>query len=158
MSSQSSDRGGTGTSGLSNFVGGTYVATTDGATAMLIDPSTGEEYLASPVSGAKDVDAAMDAAAAAFPGWRDATPSERSLALFRIADALEARADDLVAVECANTGKPVAVTLAEEIPRWSTRSASSPGPPAISRASRPVSTWPTTPPSSVGSRSACVPR
>jgi betaine-aldehyde dehydrogenase len=58
----------------------------------------------------------MGAAAAAFPGWRDATPSGRSLALFRIADALEARADDLVAVESANTGKPVAVTLAEEIP------------------------------------------
>ena len=116
MSSQSSDRGGTEASGLSNFVGGTYVATKDGATAMLVDPSTGEEYLDSPVSGAKDVDVAMAAAAAAFPGWRDATPSERSLALFRIADALEARADDLVAVESANTGKPVAVTLAEEIP------------------------------------------
>jgi len=102
--------------GLSNFVGGRHVATTDGATAMLVDPSTGEEYLESPVSGAKDVDVAMEAASAAFPGWRDATPSQRSLALFRIADALEARADDLVRVESANTGKPVAVTLAEEIP------------------------------------------
>ncbi len=38
------------------------------------------------------------------PGWRDATPSERSLALFRIADAIEARAEELVAVESANTG------------------------------------------------------
>ena len=116
MSSQSSDHGGTGPSGLANFVGGKYVAAADGATAMLVDPSTGEEYLESPVSGPKDVDGAMEAAAAAFPGWRDATPSERSLALFRIADALEARADDLVGVESANTGKPVAVTLAEEIP------------------------------------------
>ena len=69
-----------------------------------------------PVSGAEDVDAAMAAAAAAFPGWRDATPSERSLALFRIADAIEARAEELVAVESANTGKPLAVTLSEEIP------------------------------------------
>ena len=59
---------------------------------------------------------ALAAAAAAFPGWRDATPSERSLALFRIADAIEARAEELVAVESANTGKPLAVTLAEEIP------------------------------------------
>jgi betaine-aldehyde dehydrogenase len=101
---------------LSNFVGGKYVATQDGGSAMLIDPSTGEEYLEAPVSGAKDVDAAMSAAAAAFPEWRDATPSQRSLALFRIADALEARAEDLVRVESANTGKPVAVTLAEEIP------------------------------------------
>ncbi len=82
----------------------------------LVDPSTGEEYLEAPVSRAEDVDAAMAAAAAAFPGWRDATPSERSLALFRIADAIEARAEELVAVESENTGKPMAVTLAEEIP------------------------------------------
>jgi betaine-aldehyde dehydrogenase len=101
---------------LSNFVGGRYVETSDGASSLLIDPSTGEEYLEAPVSGSKDVDEAMAAAASAFPEWRDATPSERSLALFRIADALEARADDLVRVESANTGKPVAVTLSEEIP------------------------------------------
>ena len=101
---------------LSNFIGGRKVETTDGTSAMLIDPSTGEEYLEAPVSGPKDIDLAMAAAAGAFPEWRDATPAERSLALFRIADALEARADDLVRVESRNTGKPIAVTLAEEIP------------------------------------------
>jgi betaine-aldehyde dehydrogenase len=106
----------TGLGRLSNFVGGEYVEAVDGATSTLVDPSTGEAYLEAPVSGAKDVDAAMAAAEAAFPAWRDATPSERSLALFRIADALEARAEDLVRVESANTGKPVAVTLSEEIP------------------------------------------
>ena len=116
MSSQGSEQGTAAATALSNFVGGGYVGTQDGGTAMLVDPSTGEEYLESPVSGAKDVDAAMVAAEGAFPGWRDATPSERSLALFRIADAMEARADDLVRVETANTGKPVAVTLSEEIP------------------------------------------
>ncbi len=101
---------------LANFVGGDYVGTRSGATAMLLDPSTGEENLEAPVSGPEDVDAALAAAAAAFPGWRDTTPSERSLALLRIADAIEARADELVAVESANTGKPLAVTLSEEIP------------------------------------------
>ncbi len=101
---------------LSNFVGGRYVESADGSSAMLVDPSTGEEYLEAPVSGAKDIDAAMSASAEAFPRWRDATPSERSLALFRIADALEQRAEDLVRVESENTGKPVAVTLAEELP------------------------------------------
>ena len=104
------------TASLSNFVGGSYVATKSGASSLLVDPSTGEENLEAPVSGAEDVDGAMAAAAAAFPGWRDATPSERSLALFRIADAIEARAEELVATESANTGKPLAVTLAEEIP------------------------------------------
>jgi betaine-aldehyde dehydrogenase len=101
---------------LSNFVGGRQVAARSDAVSGLVDPSTGEEYLEAPVSRAEDVDAAMAAAVAAFPGWRDATPSERSLALFRIADAIEARAAELVAVESANTGKPLAVTLAEEIP------------------------------------------
>ena len=101
---------------LSNFVGGAYVETRSGATSELVDPSTGEVNAEAPVSGAEDVDAAVAAAAAAFPGWRDATPSERSLALFRIADAIEARAEELVAVESANTGKPLAVTLSEEIP------------------------------------------
>jgi betaine-aldehyde dehydrogenase len=115
VSKTSSDQG-VGGQGLSNFVGGNHVATIDGSSAMLVDPSTGEEYLEAPVSGARDVDAAMASAASAFPDWRDATPSERSLALFRIADALEARSEDLVRVECENTGKPFAVTLSEEIP------------------------------------------
>jgi betaine-aldehyde dehydrogenase len=101
---------------LSNFIGGSSVSTKSAKTSMLVDPSTGVENFEAPVSGAEDVAAAVDAAAAAFPGWRDATPSERSLALFRIADAIEARAEELVAVESANTGKPLAVTMSEEIP------------------------------------------
>ena len=55
-------------------------------------------------------------AAAAFEGWRDATPAERSLALLRIADAIEARADEFVKAESQNTGKPLALTASEEIP------------------------------------------
>ena len=104
------------TTKLSNFIGGSYAEPKSGTSSTLLDPSTGEPNFEAPVSGAEDVDAAMAAATAAFPGWRDATPSERSLALFRIADAIEARAEELVAVESANTGKPLAVTLSEEIP------------------------------------------
>ena len=55
-------------------------------------------------------------AAEAFTSWRRTTPSERSLILFRIADALEARAEDLVHAECENTGKPFQLTMDEEIP------------------------------------------
>ena len=101
---------------LANFIGGSYVATRSGRTSVLVDPSTGEENFEAAVSGAEDIDAAVATAAAAFPGWRDATPSERSLALYRIADAIEARAEELVAVESATTGKPLAVTMSEEIP------------------------------------------
>jgi betaine-aldehyde dehydrogenase len=100
---------------LANFIAGRAVEGGH-ATAPIVDPSTGEAYVDAPVSGPADVDAAMAAAAAAFPSWRDATPSERSLALLRIADALEARADDLVEAESRNTGKPIALTTSEEIP------------------------------------------
>jgi betaine-aldehyde dehydrogenase len=101
---------------LSNFVGGRPCAPAEGVYADLIDPATGEVFASAPVSGPADVDAAMTAAAAAFPGWRDATPSERQRALLRIADAVEARADELLDAECRNTGKPRGLTASEEIP------------------------------------------
>jgi betaine-aldehyde dehydrogenase len=82
----------------------------------VIDPSTGEAYAEAPLSGAEDIDAACRAAAEAFPAWRDATPKDRSLALLKLADAIEARADEIVAAECRNTGKPVQLTADEEVP------------------------------------------
>ncbi len=101
---------------LRNFVNGEFADAKDGRTSDVIDPSTGEAYAQAPVSGPADVDLALGAAAAAFETWRDATPAERSLALLKIADAVEARAEELVAAECRNTGKPVALTMGEEIP------------------------------------------
>src|SRR5215470_3371412 len=101
---------------LANFVNGGHVAASSGQTSDVIDPSTGEVYAQAPVSGPADVDAALRSAAAAQDGWRDATPAERSLALLRLAGAIEARAEEIVAAECRNTGKPVALTLAEELP------------------------------------------
>jgi betaine-aldehyde dehydrogenase len=101
---------------LHNFVNGEYVAAASGQTSEVVDPSTGEPYARAPVSGPADVDAALRAAAGAFEGWRDTTPAERSLALLRMADATAARADEIVAAECRNTGKPVGITMAEEIP------------------------------------------
>ena len=104
------------TRALRNFVNGEYVDAKDGHTSDLVNPSTGEVFAQAPVSTAVDVDAAFAAAASAFEGWRDRTPSERSLALFRIADAIEARADDLIAAEVENCGKPIGLTRSEEIP------------------------------------------
>ena len=101
---------------LSNFIDGERVQAVDGPTAPVIDPSTGRAFAEAPVSGPADVDVAVRSAATAFTGWKRTTPSERSLALIRIADAIEARADELVAAECENTGKPFALTMAEEIP------------------------------------------
>jgi len=99
-----------------NFINNEAVEPESGATSDLINPATGEVYATAPLSGPEDVDKAIRAAAAAFETWRDATPSERQRALLRIADAIEARADELVAAESENTGKPVGVTAAEELP------------------------------------------
>ena len=101
---------------LRNFIGGQYTDISFDRRAELINPATGEVFATAPVSGAEEVDAAFAAAADAFEGWRDATPGERSLALLRIADSIEAKAEQLVAVESQNTGKPIALTLSEEIP------------------------------------------
>jgi betaine-aldehyde dehydrogenase len=57
----------------------------------------------------------MTAAAAGFEVWRDTTPAERQRALLRLADAVEARAGEIIAAECRNTGKPVEVTRREEM-------------------------------------------
>ncbi|MEV0194410.1 gamma-aminobutyraldehyde dehydrogenase [Kitasatospora purpeofusca] len=100
---------------LRNYINGEFVDAADGRTLDIVDPTTGEVYATSPLSGASDVDAAMDAAAAAFPAWRDSTPSTRQKLLLKIADAVEARADEIVDAEVRNTGKPRGLTLSEEI-------------------------------------------
>ena len=101
---------------LQNFIGGQWTDTSFDKRAELVDPSTGEVFATAPVSSETEVDAAVQSAAAAFGKWRDTTPSERSLALIRIADALEARADEFVKAESQNTGKPIGLTRSEEIP------------------------------------------
>jgi betaine-aldehyde dehydrogenase len=104
------------TSQIRNFIGGERVPAQEGRTTDLVDPSTGEVFASAPLSGAPDLDAAFTAARQGFETWRDATPSERQLALLRIADAIEERADELVAVESQNTGKPKELTASEEVP------------------------------------------
>jgi betaine-aldehyde dehydrogenase len=101
---------------VKNFVNGQAVDALDGRTTPLINPATGAHYGDAALSSAADVDAAMQSAATAFETWRDSTPSQRSLALFRMADAIEERADELVALEVENTGKPIGLTKSEEIP------------------------------------------
>ncbi|MDQ1554060.1 MAG: betaine-aldehyde dehydrogenase [Microbacteriaceae bacterium] len=100
---------------LRNFINGEYVAANADSSFAVIDPATEESYAVSPVSGPADVDAAFSAAAAAFELWGDATPSERQLALFRIADAVEARAEEFADVESKDTGKPRASLVTDEI-------------------------------------------
>ena len=100
---------------LRNFINGEYVAARGDSSFDVIDPSTEEVYASSPVSGAADVDAAFSAAADAFETWGETTPAERQLALFRIADAMEARAEEFADVESKDTGKPRASLVEDEI-------------------------------------------
>jgi betaine-aldehyde dehydrogenase len=101
---------------VQNFIDGRAVDALDGRRSDLIDPSTGEVFGTAPVSGAEDVDAAYRAAANAFETWRDTTPSDRQRALLKFADAMEDRAEEIIAAECENTGKPIELTRSEEIP------------------------------------------
>nr|WP_152926138.1 gamma-aminobutyraldehyde dehydrogenase [Microbacterium sp. GCS4] len=100
---------------LQNFIGGAFVAARGTGRMPLIDPATEETYGELPISDASDVDAAYAAAAAAFPVWRDTTPADRQLALFRIADEMQARAEEFADLESKDTGKPRATLVADEI-------------------------------------------
>ncbi len=101
---------------LKNFVGGEYADAANGRTYDLVNPATGRTFAQAPVSEQADVDHAFEVAEKAFETWRDATPSERQLALLRIADAIEDRAEELIRAESENTGKPFGLTMEEEIP------------------------------------------
>ena len=90
------------------FVNGGWVATREGRTDEVLNPATGEVLASVASADAADVDAAVDAAAAAFPGWSSSTPAERAGALHRLADVVEANRDELSKIESDNVGKPVA--------------------------------------------------
>jgi betaine-aldehyde dehydrogenase len=99
-----------------NFVNGESADAADGRTTDLIDPSTGEVFASVALSGLEDIDRACRAAQTAFESWRETTPSQRQLALLKIADAMEDRAEEFVRAESQNTGKPLGMTMSEEVP------------------------------------------
>ena len=100
---------------LRNFVDGDFTDARAGETLEIIDPATEEVYATTPVSDATDVHAAFETARTAFETWRETTPSERQLALFRIADAMEQRAEEFADAESKDTGKPRASLVDDEI-------------------------------------------
>ncbi|GGB20183.1 gamma-aminobutyraldehyde dehydrogenase [Flexivirga endophytica] len=101
---------------LRNFIGGAYVAAETDQTVDIVDPSSAKVVAKAPVSTQADVDAAYRAASKGFAEWGQTVPGERQHALLKLADAIEARADDFVKLEAENTGKPYALTASEEVP------------------------------------------
>jgi betaine-aldehyde dehydrogenase len=104
------------TTRLQNFINGELADAKSAEFSDVIDPNTGEVYLQAPVSGQEDVDAAYAAAVSAFESWGQTTPGERAGYLLKIADAIEARGEELVEAECLNTGKPRARMAEDETP------------------------------------------
>ncbi len=77
------------------------------ATIEVIEPATERVMSELPRAGAEEVDAAVARAKAAFPAWRAAAPADRAALLRRLADAIEARGEDLAVLEARNAGKPI---------------------------------------------------
>ncbi len=97
------------TASNANFIGGDWRPAASGATDVVLDPATGEAIGEVPASDAADVDAAVQAATAAFPAWSALTPRERSEVLHRVADVIDDNIDELSRIECENVGKPVGI-------------------------------------------------
>jgi 1-pyrroline dehydrogenase len=97
------------------FIDGQFVDAASGEAIDVENPANGKVIARVPRSSSEDVDRAVDAAARAFESWQNTTPKDRSLLLLRLADAIEARADEIGRLESRNTGKPVGVAI-DEVP------------------------------------------
>jgi len=95
------------------YINGKAVAAKSGKTLTVEDPSTRAKIATVPHSGKEDINAAVAAARAAFPSWSSTTPGERSLALLKLADALESQKRKFVVAESQNAGKPISAVGVE---------------------------------------------
>ena len=97
------------------LIGNSFEAGQDAA-EQVFNPRTGEVIIDVPEASTAQVDRAVAAARKAFESWSRTTPGERSAALLRIADRVEAAADGFAALEALNCGKPINAALNDEIP------------------------------------------
>ena len=102
---------------LHNYIGGQFLTHSGGQWMNNTEPATGSHICRIPLSDASDVDAAVDAARAAQPAWAALSHSERAGWLDRSADALEARYEDIAALESRDTGKPISLARAVDAHR-----------------------------------------
>ena len=100
-----------------NYIDGKLIEPVSGQYLDNVDPSTGKVYSHTPDSDERDVEAAVEAAAGAFPEWSRTPVAERSRVLLRIAELIEANLDELALAECVDNGKPLSVAKSLDIPR-----------------------------------------
>jgi phenylacetaldehyde dehydrogenase len=98
------------------FIGGEWVPSASAATLTTFDPGSGTRLTEVPLGDAADIDAAVSAARAALAGWRATAPMERASILWRLADLIEANADDLALLETLDTGKPLSHSRNYDLP------------------------------------------
>lgn len=89
------------------LIGGQLVESVSGEWSASINPATEEVIGRVPLGGKADVDRAVEAAEAAWPVWASHTPMQRAEILNRFADAIEARSDEILQVEVADTGNTI---------------------------------------------------
>jgi aldehyde dehydrogenase len=99
-----------------NFIGGDWVPPTTGEYHDDLTPATGKPFTQVPYSGAADIELALDAAHAAKDAWGEASTTERSRVLNRIADAIEDNLEVLAIAESYDNGKPLRETRAADVP------------------------------------------
>lgn len=98
------------------WIGGKEVPALAGKTFETRNPATGEVIARCAEAGPEDVDSAVEAAQAAFPVWSKKSPAERAEVLLKIADAIDARADELARIETMDNGKPIRETKGIDVP------------------------------------------
>jgi aldehyde dehydrogenase (NAD+) len=99
------------------FIGGTFSDAADERTIPVHNPHDGSHLTDVALAGAADVDRAVVAAQRAFPGWSRTSPGERGRLLLKLADAIEANADELARLETLNTGHPIRDSRGLDVPR-----------------------------------------
>jgi aminomuconate-semialdehyde/2-hydroxymuconate-6-semialdehyde dehydrogenase len=102
---------------IKNFIDGETSDPVGGSFLDNVEPATGQVYSELPGSDERDVARAVEAAKAAFPAWSSTSVENRSRALLRVAELLEANLEDLARAECIDTGKPLSVARTVDIPR-----------------------------------------
>lgn len=104
---------------IQNYINGQLVAPVSGSYLDNYEPATGEVYSHIPDSGSADVEQAITAAKAAFPGWSGKTRAERSEIMLRISSLITQNLDKLAQAESRDNGKPVWLATRVDIPRAS---------------------------------------
>ena len=103
--------------GIENYIGGELVKPVSGEYLDNFNPATGEVYSHIPDSDAADVEAAVEAAKAAFPSWSRTSNEQRHGVLMRLVSLIERDLDELAAAECIDNGKPLTLARSVDIPR-----------------------------------------